>query len=107
MAVLPALQQQRSTERSHHFGTGLHMPLQQTPVEPQSLSVTQTVPATALFSRLNQANTMPTSPIPNLFSAARRVTARAICFVSSSNLLFITFLCCFEVLNTNRSTTRL
>src|SRR5215471_19825829 len=35
---------------------------------------------------------MPARPTPNFFSAARRLTDWAICFVSSSNWLFIIFL---------------
>jgi hypothetical protein len=34
---------------------------------------------------------MPAKPVPNFFSAPRRVTDCAILFVSSSNLLFILF----------------
>src|SRR5438105_546795 len=67
------------------------MPLQQTPVEPQSASTAHD-PAAALFASPKQASAMPASPTPNFFSAARRVTDWARLLVSSSNLLFIVFL---------------
>ena len=74
MLVLPALQQQRFTERSHHFGTGLQMPPQQTPVGLQSESVAHAVAATPVFAIPKQASAMPARPTPNFFNAARRVT---------------------------------
>jgi hypothetical protein len=48
--------------------------------------------ASALFANPKHASAMPARPIPNFFSAARRVTDWAMFFVSSSNLLFIAFL---------------
>src|SRR5262249_5703796 len=48
-------------------------------------------PALAMFANPKQASAMPASPMPNFFSAARRVTDWARLFVSSSNLLFIFF----------------
>jgi len=74
MLVLPALQQQTFTERSHHFGTGLQMPPQQTPVGLQSESVTHAVAASALFASRKQASAIPARPIPNCLNACRRVT---------------------------------
>jgi hypothetical protein len=46
-----------------------------------------------LFASPKQASAMPARPRPNFFSAARRVTDWAICFVSSSNLLFMLSFC--------------
>jgi hypothetical protein len=47
--------------------------------------------AAALFATPKQANAIPASPTPNLFSACRRVTDWANPLVSSSNLLLILF----------------
>jgi hypothetical protein len=52
-----------------------------------------TLPASALPGSPKQANTMPATPTPNCFSAARRVTDWANPLVSSSNWWFITSFC--------------
>src|SRR4051812_14821968 len=46
-------------------------------------------PAVAFFASPSAAKAMPATPMPNFFSAARRVVDRARPFVSSSNLLLI------------------
>jgi hypothetical protein len=52
----------------------------------------QAVWAFPLFTSPKQVRAIPARPTPNFFNAARRLTDWAICFVSSSNLLFILFL---------------
>ena len=53
--------------------------------------------ASALFANPKQAIAIPASPVPNFFSAPRRVMDWAIPLASSSNLSFITFLSWFAV----------
>jgi hypothetical protein len=49
-------------------------------------------PAVDFFASPKQASAMPARPIPNFFSAARRVADWAMFFVNSSNWWFILFL---------------
>jgi len=69
------LQQQALVLWSHHFGI------------PWFLGE-----ASALFASPKQARAMPARPMPNFFSAPRRVSDWAIVLASSSNLLFMFFL---------------
>src|SRR5690242_3708805 len=62
--------------RLHFAPAGLHPPL----------------PASALSASPKQASAMPARPMPNFFSACRRVADWARPLASSSNFWFITFL---------------
>src|SRR5262245_54954320 len=94
---LPSLEQHPQSGREQ---SGVRLHLTQTPRSSQRFAPGQSAFVTQFFigspcARLvspSEASITPARPMPNFFSAPRRVTDWARLLVSSSNLSFITFL---------------